>query len=398
MNLVSELDLPVLDRPAPGFWADGYHGQLAGLRARNAWLARSAQEQEYVVLGRDAAEFFLRCRDTAFPGREIAAAVEVDSGPLAAHIDTSIVNMRGEPHRRLRSLAGHAFGPRAADRLRPVMRGFLAHLWTRVGAYGGCDFVPAVAKPYPSLIVATMLGAPHQDAGRLREWSSWMRRQSDVAALKTKLPEIERAVKEASEYVTWLLTVRGPHPGDLLGALSGAGLSDGERVTLVLNLLAEGIDTTAAQLAHAIRLFAVHPAQWELLAERPVLVAAAVDEVLRFEPATPFTARICVSDVSYRGVLFPVGTVLAICAESANRDCSAGERFDITAPRETRPLTFGAGPHHCLGVKLERAELEEALAFLAPRMGSLRLDGAPRFCGSDGLYGIDKLLIAWSSS
>jgi cytochrome P450 len=396
MNLVSELDLPVLDRPAPVLWADSYHSQLAGLRAQSAWLARS--DQGYVVLSRDAAEFFLRCRGTAFPGREIAAAVEVDSGPLAAHIDASIVNMRGEPHRRLRSLTGPAFGPRAADRLRPVMRGFLAHLWARVGAYGSCDFVPAIAKPYPSLIVATMLGAPHQDAGRLREWSSWMRRQFDVAALKTKLPEIERAVKEASEYVTWLLTTRRPQPDDLLSTLSGAGLSDGECVTLVLNLLAEGIDATAAQLAHAIRLFAAHPAQWELLAERPALVAAAVDEVLRFEPVTPFTARICVTDVSYRGVLFPVGTFVAICAESANRDCPAGERFDITVPRETRPLTFGAGSHHCLGVNLARAELEEALAFLTLRMGSLRLDCVPRFCGTDGLYGIDKLVITWSGS
>jgi cytochrome P450 len=397
MNLVSELDLPVFDFNTPEFSADTYHVQLATLRARSGWLARSPLA--YLVLDHDAAEFFLRARETAFPGREIAAFFGVDGGPLAAHIDSNILNLSGEEHRRLRALAGQAFGPRAADHWRPVMHGFLTQLWARIGAYGECDFVPAVARPYPSLTIATVLGAPHRDAGRLHEWSSWVHRQFDIRALETNLPEIERAVKEAEAYVTALIADRRVRPGDdLISTLSVAGLSDSECASLVVNLLAGGIDTIAGQLAHAIRLFAAHPAQWDLLAERPVLAAAAVDEVLRFEPATPFTARICRTDMSYRGVLFPAGTILAICAERANREVADGERFDITAPREGRLLTFGAGPHHCLGASLARAELEEALAFFAPRMASLRLNGPPRFSGVEGIYGIDKLMITWSGS
>ncbi|HEY1623455.1 MAG TPA: cytochrome P450 [Streptosporangiaceae bacterium] len=407
MNLVSELDLPVFDYSTPGFPADAYHTQLAALCARG-WLARAPLA--YIVLDHAAAEFFLRSRDTAFPGREIAtcsrvnAGFGVDAGPLAAHIDSNILNLRGEQHRRLRSLAGHAFGPRAADRWRPVMRAFLTQLWARIGAYRECDFVPAIARPYPSLTIATVLGAPHQDAGRLHEWSSWVQRQFDISALQANLPEIERAVKEAEAYVSALIADRRAHPGDdLVSELTdagqpGAALSDAECVSLVVNLLAGGIDTTVGQLARAIRLFAMHPAQWELLAERPVLAAAAVDEVLRFEPVMPFIARICLADLSYRDVLFPAGTILAICAERANREVAGGERFDITVPREGRLLTFGAGAHHCLGANLARAELEEALAFLAPRMASLRLTGQPRLGGVEGIYGIDKLLVTWSSS
>ena len=299
----------------------------------------------------------------------------------------------------MRSLVGHAFGPRAADRWRPVMRAFLTQLWARIGAYRECDFVPAIARPYPSLTIATVLGAPHQDAGRLHEWSSWVRRQFDIRALEANLPEIERAVKEAEAYVTALIADRRAHPGDdLVSTLSGAGLSDAECVSLVVNLLAGGIDSTAGQLAHAIRLFATHPAQWELLAERPVLAAAAASEVLRFEPIMPFTTRICLADLSYRGVRFPAGTIVALCAERANREVPGGERFDITALRETRLLTFGAGPHHCLGVNLARAELEEVLAFLAPRMASLRLNGPPTFGAVEGIFGVDKLPITWSGS
>src|SRR6202044_1812684 len=135
------------------------------------------------------------------------------------------------------------------------------------------------------------------------------------------------------------------------------------------------IDTTASQLAHAMRLFAEHPDQWELLALDPGLIPRAVDEVLRFEPVTPFTARICLEEVEHRDVIFPPGTIVAVCAERANREGEDGERFDITVPRETKRLTFGAGMHYCLGANLARAELAEALAFLAPRTRGLALDG-----------------------
>src|SRR4029077_16204566 len=133
----------------------------------------------------------------------------------------------------------------------------------------------------------------------------------------------------------------------------GARPSEAECVQLVTNVLAGGIDTTAGQLAHAIRLFAAHPGQWDLLAAEPSLVPRAVEEVLRFEPVTPFTARICLEQVEHRDVVFPAGTIVAVCAERANRQGNDSETFDITAPRQPKAapglLTFGAGTHYCLG-------------------------------------------------
>ena len=401
MNLVSELDLPVFDSTAPEFTADAYHAELEAA-GRHGWLVRSPVA--YIVLDHDSGEFFLRSGATAFPGRAIAEYCGVTDGPLAAQIDANILNLTGDQHRRIRALSQHVFGIRAADGWRPVMRGFLRHLWARVSAYRECDFVPAIARPYPSLTIATVLGAPHQDAGRLQEWSSWVRRQFDVRTLETHLPEIERAVKDLEAYVGALLQARCRQPGDdLISALLAAShdgdrLSAAECTALVMNLLAGAIDTTAGQLALAIRLFAMHPAQWRLLAERPLLASSAVEEVLRFEPVTPFTARICIQDIVHRGVLFPAGTVVAVCAERANREGRDGESFNIVAPHRERLLTFGAGPHHCLGINLARAELEEALAFLAPRMPDLALSRPPRLSGVDGICGIDKLLITWSSS
>jgi len=354
------------------------------------------------VLDREAGEFFLRSRQASFPGREIADLFGIGAGPLREHIDANILNQQGDLHRRLRALVGPAFTPRAADRWRPAMRDFLGQLWGPVAAAGSCDLVAALAKPYPSLMIAAVLGAPDQDAPRLHEWSSLVQRQFDIKALASGVPQIERAVVELGEYVERLLEQRRAEPGDdLITALlaaedRGDRLSHAECVNLVVNVIAGGVDTTQAQLSHAMRLFAAHPDQWELLRSKPQLTRSAVDEVLRVEPITPFTARILSGQLEHRGVTFPAGTIVAICSERANREQPGGEEFDITAERDGRLLTFGAGTHYCLGANLARAELEEALAFLAPRMPGLAAAGPAVLGGVEGIYGIDELPLRWA--
>ncbi len=400
MTLVTELDLPSIDLTSEELAGDRYHRLLADLRAQG-WLASSPLA--FLVLDREAGEFFLRARETAFPGREIADLFGVTGGPLREQIDANILNQQGERHRRLRALVGPAFTPRAADRWRPAMRRFLARLWAAIGPAESCDLVAALAKPYPSLTIAAVLGAPDTDAPRLHGWSSLVQRQFDIRALASEVPQIERAVIELTAYVEGLLQRRRAEPGeDLVTALlaaedRGDRLSHDECVNLVLNVIAGGVDTTQAQLSHAMRLFAAHPRQWELLREQPERIARAVDEVLRAEPITPFTARICTADLEHRGVTFPAGTIVAVCAERANREQDGGEDFDITAERDGRLLTFGAGTHYCLGANLARAELEEALAFLAPRMPGLAAAGPAVLGGVEGIYGIEELPLSWGS-
>jgi cytochrome P450 len=408
--IVTELELPVFDYLADDLTGEVYHQRLAEVRSQG-WLASSPLS--YVVLDREAGEFFLRSKGTAFPGREIADLFGVSGGRLREEIDANILNQNGAQHRRLRALVGPAFSPRAADAWRPVMRGYLQQLWADIEPATSAEFVAAVAKPYPALTITAVLGAPEEDALRLHDWSHWVQRQFDIRALAGDLARIERATSELYDYVEALLEQRQSAPAnDLLSTLlaareQGDRLSHPECVNLVLDVLAGGIDTTQSQLAHAMRLFAEHPDQWALLARRPELTRQAVTEVLRFEPITPFTARICVDQVEHRGVVFPAGTIVAVCAERANREQADGgpgragdgdgERFDITVSREDRLLTFGAGPHYCLGANLARAELEEALAFLVPRMPGLALDGPADLGGVEGIYGINALPLRWSA-
>jgi cytochrome P450 len=402
MPAVTELDLPELDLFDPALRGPRFHAAMEELREWG-WLARSPLG--VFVLDREAVDFFLRTRSATFPGMKLAELFEVEEGPLLEEMRRNILNLNGDDHRRLRNLVNPAFTPRAADRWRPAMREFLADLWSAVPDDGRCDFVAAFAKPYPSLTIARVMGAPLADAPRLHHWSNWIQRQFDAPSLVNERAEIEEAVVEFYEYAHALLAERRERPGDdllsqlLAAEAEGDRLSEVECVNLVLNVLVGGVDTTQSQLAHGMRLFCEHPEQWQLLRARPELVSAAVEEILRFEPITPFTARILHEDVVHRDVRFPAGTLVIVCSFTVNRDLAAEaaghagpEAFDITAERgRAKPLTFGAGIHFCLGANLARAELGEALAFLSERVERLELDGEPEYGSINGVYGLDAL-------
>jgi cytochrome P450 len=404
MAAVTELDLPELDFFDTGLRGERFHRTMDEL-SRSGWLASSPVG--FFVLDREAAAFFLRTKSATFPGMKIAEMFEVPEGPLLEQMRRNILHINGDDHRRLRNLVNPAFTPRSADRWRPAMRDFLERLWEPLRESEGCEFVEAFAKPYPSLTIATVMGAPLEDAPKLHRWSNLIQRQFDGPSLMHERDEIERACEEFYEWAGALIERRKDDPGDdLISTLiaaeqEGDRLSDVECMNLVLNVLVGGVDTTQSQLAHAVRLLAADPEQWQLLAEQPELASAAVEETVRYEPITPFTARLLHEPVEFRDVTFPEGTVVMVCAFTGNRDGVDGDpdAFDIRADRgNAKPLTFGAGIHYCLGANLARAELQEALAFLPARMPGLALDGEPELGSVHGIYGLDSLPIRWTSA
>jgi cytochrome P450 len=413
MALVSELELPVFDYTDTSLRGERFHAAMREVRSQG-WLAEGPFG--YMTLDRESAEFFLRTRLATFPGMKIAEIFGVTEGPLYEQMKRNILHVNGPDHSRLRSLVNPALSPRAVERYRPAMREFLQELFAQATAGGGeegvvrCEFVEAFAKPYPSLVIATVMGAPVEDAAKLHHWSNWIQRQFDAGSMASERDGIELAVGEFYEYAEALLRARREDPGDdlisklIVAEEEGERLSDVECINLVFNVLVGGVDTSQSQLAHAVRLLAEAPEQWELLAADPALADAAVEEALRYEPITPFTARILTEEVVYRDVTFPAETIMMVCAFTGNRDPDEGpapaageDRFDITADRgRGRALTFGAGVHYCLGANLARAELQEGLAFLASRMTDLELDGEPEFGTISGIYGLEQLPIRFS--
>ncbi len=395
MVVAADLDVPVLDHADPDLRGERFHAVLGDL-ARQSWLGRT--DLGFVVLERDAVMELLRDRRLAFPAVQLLELQGITEGPVYDRTAKGLMARHGDDHARLRRIVSPAFTPKATERLRPRLYEMLEELWAGIAPDGGCDFVTAVATRLPSMVIAELLGLPGE-AERLAQWSADLQGIFDMKA--EDRPALEAAYLDVYGYVEGMLAERKVDPGpDLISTFAaleqeGDRLSDDECVTLVCSVIAGGTDTTAAQLSHAMRLFVEHPDQWELLAREPERAPAAAAEVLRFEPITPFTARLALDEVELHDVSFPPGSVLFACAATANRDpavFSEPDRFDITVDRgSAQLLTFGFGSHFCLGANLARAEIAETLAFLAPRMRSPAFDGEPVFGNPTGIYPMESL-------
>ena len=165
-------------------------------------------------------------------------------------------------------------------------------------------------------------------------------------------------------------------------------------------LIFGGFDTTRNQLGLAMQAFLDHPAQWRLLAERPELGPAAVEEVMRIRPTTTWVTREATADFTFDGLAIRAGTTIHLFCESAGTDPGdAGDAgpgdavagFDITAGERRPHFGFGGGIHYCLGHYVARTDMCEALTVLARRLREPRpagrrpgspTAGTPGRCGS----------------
>lgn len=378
-TLASELDLPQITL------ADGNYEERRALRqslASDQWLVRNMFG--YEVLRYEDATAVLRDKRWHSAVSRIPELMGITNSDFLERQQVSILSAEGDMHSRLRRLVAPAFTPRAADRLRPFMREVIGGLVDKISDAGRADFATDICEPYPIPIICELLGAPKED------WQLFSRWASDILEIFSqdvidKIDLIMRTQDELGEYTRGLIAERRSKPADdLLTDLiaaeeAGDKLTTDELVMMVNAVIVGGTDTTRNQLGCAVALFAQHPDQWALLAEKPELAPRAVEEAMRYFGAVRGTARFASCDIEYRDVLFPTGTFMAVALADANRDpvvFSEPDAFDITSEAPGQPqMTFGSGIHYCLGAALARAELQEALPLLAQRMPKLAIDG-----------------------
>jgi cytochrome P450 len=393
-TLASELDLPLLlgDRIT----------SESDLPAE-AWIVRNGFG--YAVWHYDDVVGILRDKRWHSATSRLPELMGITDEQFLARQDISILSAEGDTHQRLRRLVAPAFSPRSADRLRPFMREVINGLVDKVTATGRADFAVDICEPYPIPIICELLGAPKSD------WQLFSRWANDILEIFSidmaeKLELIMRTQDELDTYTRQLIAERRSRPADdLLTDLiaqeeAGDKLSESELVMMVNAVIVGGTDTTRNQLGCAVSLFADHPDQWALLAERPELAQRSVEETMRYFGAVRGTARFASVDIEYRDVVFPAGTFMSVSLLEANRDPNVftePQSFDITSQKSDQPqLTFGSGIHYCLGQALARAELQEALPLLAQRMPNLRLDGPTEWKPDGvGIFGPAHMPIAF---
>jgi cytochrome P450 len=378
VTATTDTDAAFLDLLDPEFRVDSL--QVRAARERN-WYA-GAPLGIAVLRHRECAAL-LRDRRLRRGSSSTLATWGVSSGPFAEWMRAILLNLEGEAHARQRALVGGAFGRRTVDALVPVMRETAHELVDRFAARGRCEFMAEFADPYPARVVATVFGIPSGEVDR------FLGLATDIGlgfgpAVAGYLPRVEAALEGLLDYCDDLIARRRREPGDDLVSALVTAETDGDRLTtaelrsLLTGPVGAALDTTRNQLGLGLLALAAHPEQWALLAERPDLAAAAVDEIVRLHPTTPALSRWAAEDLTFQGLDIPAGTQIRIMVGAANTDpvvfgTDAGA-FDITAHRPPA-LTFGAGPHFCLGAALARTELREALRLLAGRLPDISIDG-----------------------
>ncbi len=398
---VAELDLPMYE-PAADMSRRMSLDELEAFRSQS-WLIRVPFG--YQVLDHDDCIAVLKDKRWHQAIRLLTAMSGItDEEYLARRQRTSILSAEGDEHQRLRRLVSGAFTPRSADRLRPFMREVINGLLDPVIETGRVELVADVCEPYPIPIVCELLGAPKEDWPLFSQWATDIFKIFD-ADVANHTKKIMAASDAMDAYVENLIEVRRNDPReDLLSDLiaaeeAGDRLSTEELVMLAEAVLLAGTDTTRNQLACALAVFAEHPDQWALLAEKPELAPRAAEESLRYLGAIRGTGRFASTDIVYRDILFPEGTLIFPNFVGANTDpdhFDAPDEFDITAQRESTHLTLGFGLHYCLGANLARSELQEALVIMSQRMPNLRLDGEPVYKPAGvGIWGPASLPLAF---
>ncbi len=397
---------PMFDPFAPGFTDDPYP-QYAALRAGapvhrhplGSWMLTRYEDVSWLLRAG------LSVEDRNVTDRQLLELREQMYGEKTARPrGVSMLDRDPPDHTRLRRLVSKAFTPRAVEALRPRITGLVEGMLDAAGRQGRVDLVDALAFPLPFAVIAEMLGTPPADHERIRQLTGTLVRSLEPVNEPAMVTAMAAANAELTEIAAGMIAWKRANPADdLLTALihaedEGDVLHDHELIAQTLLLYIAGHETTVNLIAGGTVALLRHPDQLALLRSDPALAADAVEELLRYDSPVQATRRITLEPVSLSGVTIPAGSFVMASLGSANRDESfwGPDAAELRLERENarQHVSFGAGPHHCLGASLARLEASIALARLTARFPGLALDGEVTWNGRFNLRGPARLPVS----
>ena len=291
------------------------------------------------------------------------------------------IRSNGETHARLRGAVQRTFTPRRMAAKREEVQWIADTLLDAVDPTVVVDLVDVFAYKLPLLVIIDIMGVPVADGHKIHEWAMAIGANRG-GVVPSAIEPAYHAFVAFKQYLEEQIDELEKKPSDnllsvLLDAQHEARLTREELTSNVINLLFAGHETTTNLIANGTLSLLKQRDQWDLLAEDPSRSAVAIEELLRFEPPVQFTGRRAINDTEVEGLTIPADTHIATLIAAGNRDperFTDPNRLDISR-NDSDHLSFGFGPHYCLGTFLARLEGDVAFATLARRFPKIELAG-----------------------
>lgn len=296
-----------------------------------------------------------------------------------------MISMDPPKHTHLRKLANKAFTPskvallkeRAAD----IANRLIDDIIAKHGNEGACDWVWDFTALFPVTVIAEVLGVPTDRRAEFKVWvDDILAAANRLAYGPERLAQIAASRDKVRAFFEDLYDQRAANPGtDLISTfiqteINGERMARSEVLQMSVLLLIGGVETTTNLLGNTLVELMRHPDVYARVRKDTALIAPLLEEVLRFNPPVQMIFRHATKDAELGGVSIPKGSTMIPLLASANRDESRfpnGETFDIDRRIDSPLMSFGQGPHFCLGSYLTRMEAKEALEVVFRRFEEL---------------------------
>ena len=359
------------------------------------------RRDDIMAVERDSKTWIAEPRQTLIP-RDIEDAIIAQWGRRTGPVRT-LLDMDGEDHRDHRNLTQSWFNSRFLNALRDRMAQLAKDYVDKLADLGGeCDFIEAVAVPYPLIMITSILGLPDSDAPLVLRLTQELFGAQD--------PERQRSGQYGQDvameffgYLASIVEARRQDPKeDLMSVvanaqLHGAPLPDIDTLSYGMLLAAAGHDTTSSSVGVGMMELARNPAEFEKLKANPDLVSLAAQEMFRWATPVRHFLRTATVDTELAGQTIKAGESVCLMYLSGNRDETAFDAPDSFRIDRTpnRHVAFGYGAHHCLGRILAEMELEALFREIALRIDSIELAGTPEWVKTNHTGGLKHLPIRY---
>ncbi|MEU2713937.1 cytochrome P450 [Streptomyces sp. NPDC007205] len=377
---------------------------VAHQTALDEWIVTGRAEIEAVQ--RDHEHFTSRYNlDGSYPFCPEAKAIL--DGSLFFRV--ALYNVDPPAHTRFRNLISEYFTPRALRRREESIREIAKRLVGDIVAKDGCDLLQEFAYPLPMTVICDIIGIPEEDRATVKQWNNeWLALQV-VPLPPEQQVHCATDVVTYEKYVLGLLEQRRREPADdLLTELVRAADADDpvctveDAVVALRVMIAAGHETTTNLISNAVHQLLGDRRLWEQLVKDPELIAAAVEETLRFDSSVQGAPRVATEALRVGDTEVPEGARLRVMFSAAGRDpewVDDPDTFRLDRQGPGRHLGFGHGIHFCVGASLARLESRIALETLVEALPGLRLaDGfEPRYLPGGFVFrGLAELPVTWS--